>query len=249
MVGSEAGITEPEADKRGFAAYNLWTRNNVVVVAHMARGQLTERPLLCNAAFGVAISLALLSTAGCVPDSQPRASSSPTASRASPLSSPSLLPAPSPTRPSVPSTALRVGGAITAATDPSKENACSFGQPFAGYVRLSTPQMPLQDGQALAVTLFSQPSIGTYSALAAASDGRPLVRAERSTRLGGGGDSGDWYARSGFFTVTVVSNVGDHTNWGVIAGSTDASLAWTNGSEPITMRGSFGCVIDAIANG
>jgi hypothetical protein len=159
-------------------------------------------------------------------------------------------PSPSPSRPPVPHTSLQIIGTLTAATDRGAgENACFYGQPFAGAVRVSTPAMPLPDGQALTVFFFSPLSMGSYAATSPAENGRPIVGAVRSTRLAGGGDSGDWFAVSGTLTITQTMNLGDGANWGVIAGSIDATLTRTNGSDPITVRGTWGCVIDPVANG
>jgi len=145
---------------------------------------------------------------------------------------------------------LRITGALTVSTDPTGgENACFYGQPFAGAVRTSTPAMPLPDGQALGMFFFSPLRVGSYQASSTAADGRPIVRAARSTRLAGGGDSGDWFAVSGNLTLTQATNLGDNANWGVIAGSLDATLTRSDGSERITVRGPWGCVIDPIANG
>ena len=164
--------------------------------------------------------------------------------------SPSPLPSPSPSRPAVPATSLRITGALTASSDPSAaENACVYGQPFAGEVRMSTPQMTLADGQAIAIVLFIAPSVGTYAATSAAGNGQPIVRAQRTTRPGGGGDSGDWLATSGTLTVSQATNLGNRSVYGVVAGGVDARLAWANGTQAITLQGTWGCVIDPVANG
>jgi hypothetical protein len=158
-------------------------------------------------------------------------------------------PSPSPSRPLVPHTSLQISGTLSATTDPAAgENSCFYGQPFAGSVRTSTPAMALPDGQALRVFLFSPLRMGSYEASSPGGDGRAIVRAVRSTRMAGGGDSGDWFAVSGTLTITQTMNLGDGANWGVIAGNIDATLTWTNGSDPITVRGAWGCVIDPVAN-
>ena len=159
-------------------------------------------------------------------------------------------PSPSPSRPSVPFTSLQISGTLTSATDPGAgENSCFYGEPFAGSVRTSTPAMALPDGQALRVFFFSPLRIGSYDASSPGGDGRPIVRAVRTTRLAGGGDSGDWFAVSGTLTIAQATNLGDKANWGVIAGSLDAALTRSDESEPITVHGQWGCVIDPVANG
>ena len=191
------------------------------------------------------VALAVVSLVSCDIGSGPGPSPSAKPSQASTPS-----PTPSPSRPAVPATSLRVTGALSAATDPAAgENACFYGQPFAGEVRVSTPQMTLADGQALGIVLFAPPSVGTYAANSPAGNGQAIVRAQRTTRPGGGADSGDWLAVSGTLTVTQAENLGNKADYGVIAGTVDARLAWANGSQPINLQGSWGCVIDPVANG
>ncbi len=166
-----------------------------------------------------------------------------------PTHAPVVTPSPG-GRPPVPLTELHIGGSLNVATDPSGgENACFYGQPFPGFVRISTPQMPLPDGEALTVFFFSPPRIGSYAASSPGPNGTPIVGAVRSTRLAGGGYSGDWFAVSGTLTISQATNLGDSATWGVMAGSLDAALTRSNGTEPITVRGSWGCVIDPIFNG
>jgi hypothetical protein len=191
------------------------------------------------------VALATFSLVSC--DSGGGSSPSPSAT---PAQAATPSPTPSPSRPAVPPTSLRVTGVVTAATDPAAgENACFYGQPFAGEVRVSTPQMPLSDGQAFGIVIFSPPSIGSYAANSPAGNGQAIVRAQRTTRLGGGGDSGDWLATSGTVTVTQAEDLGNGAKYGIIAGTLNARLAWANGSQPITVQGTWGCVIDPVANG
>jgi len=157
---------------------------------------------------------------------------------------------PSPVRPLVPPTNLKIGGALSATDGPALgENACDFGQTLPGKIHLATPQMLLSDGQAIGAEMFLSPTPGTYPAASVASDGRAIVRAHRHTRPAGGGDSGDWFAISGVVVVNAVQNVGDRTNYGIVSGTIDARLSVTGGKQPITLRGTWGCVIDQVANG
>jgi hypothetical protein len=178
-------------------------------------------------------------------------SAAPTPSAAvTPTATSSPQPTPSPVRPAVPPTNLQIAGALSAKDDPALgENACDFGQTLPGKIHLATPQMLLSDGQAIGAEIFLSPAPGTYPAASVASDGRAIVRAHRHTRPAGGGDSGDWFAISGVVVVTAAQNVGDRTNYGIVSGTIDARLSLTGGKQQITLRGTWGCVIDPVANG
>ena len=173
---------------------------------------------------------------------------SPTPASTAPVA---LTPTQSPSRirPAAPPTSLKVTGALSAATDPSAgENACFFGQPFPGQVRLTTPEMPLSDGQVIGVTMFISPSLGTSPAASPTGDGRARVRIQRHTRPAGGADSGDWFATSGTLTVTDSEHVGDPTQYGVISGSVEAHLTLPDSTLPLDLGGTWGCVIESTAN-
>jgi hypothetical protein len=163
---------------------------------------------------------------------------------------PTATSSPSPVRPAVPPTNLKIAGALSATDGPALgENACDFGQTLSGKIHLATPQMLLSDGQAIGAEMFLPTAPGSYPAAAVASDGRAIIRAHRHTRPAGGGDSGDWFAVSGVVVVTAAQNVGDRANYGVVSGTIDARLSVTGGKQLITLRGTWGCVIDPVANG
>jgi hypothetical protein len=139
----------------------------------------------CRVAFLIAICWLAVA---CEPDTaaNPSPPPSPSVALSSPSPAATPSPAPSPARPAVPATNLHISGSLSSSSSAAVgQNACFFGQPFAGWVQTSTAQMRLPDGQAIAITLFAQPRVGTYPASSQTPNGQPIVRAERSTRLGG----------------------------------------------------------------
>jgi hypothetical protein len=160
------------------------------------------------------------------------------------------MPSLTPVRPTAPATGLHIAGAFSASTDPAAgDNACSFGQPLSREVEVVTKQMALSDGQWMEVDFFMPSTLGSFSAASAAGDNRPLVRAHRHSRSAGGAETGDWFATSGTIVVERSDNVGDPKKYGVVSGSLDVRLALAGGSQQITVRGTWGCVIEPLANG
>lgn len=157
---------------------------------------------------------------------------------------------PTPVRPSVPATSLKIAGAFNAATNPvAGENACFFGDPFPGEISLRTPAMALSDGQWMGVAIFIPSIPGSYAATSPAGASRPLVSAARTTRSAGGGMTGDWRAIAGTLVVTRSDNVGDPNAYGVVSGTVDARLALAGGKQQITLRGTWGCVTELLPTG
>ena len=143
--------------------------------------------------------------------------------------------------PGLPPTSLHVAGSLRANTNPAGgANQCVLNQPNRGQLTLATPGMSLQDGQELRVEITLRPSPGIYSAVVPTVGGVTPVRVERGSHSAA--ITGLWNATSGTVSVDRTENVGGPGTYGIASGSVDAQLTLPNGSEPISVYGTWGCL-------